>query len=94
MVIHIGSVMTGIGRDADDRLVNGALENTLKIIAPFSRLRRKVWFQLKSGHPWPAHVMSVNHPKRTWHQEREIDTMMTQQVRQMKRKLTAARIWK
>ena len=25
--------MTGIGRDADDRLVNGALENTLKITA-------------------------------------------------------------
>lgn len=25
--------MTGIGRDADDRLVNGALENTFKITA-------------------------------------------------------------
>jgi hypothetical protein len=33
MVLHVGSVMTGIGRDADDRLVNGALENTFKITA-------------------------------------------------------------
>jgi hypothetical protein len=29
--------MTGIGRDADDRLVNGALENTLKITANAQR---------------------------------------------------------
>jgi hypothetical protein len=32
-VINVGSVMTGIGRDADDCLVNGTLENTLKITA-------------------------------------------------------------
>ena len=31
-VIHVGSVMTRIGRDADDCLVYVALESTVKII--------------------------------------------------------------